>query len=414
MIDYTLFELENGLRVVHHRDDTTGSVALNLLYNVGARDESPDLTGMAHLFEHLMFGGSVNVPDYDYSLEMAGGTNNAWTSNDFTNFYDTVPAGNEETAFWAESDRMLSLAFSEKSLEVQRGVVMEEFKQVCLNKPYGDMGHHLRSLIYTSHPYRYPTIGRELSHIERVTMADVKDFFYSHYAPNNAVLAVTGNITLERTRELAEKWFGPIPRRELKPRTYAPEPVQTAPRRKVVEADVPQTRLVIAFPMAAATHPDYRVADLLTDILASGNSSRFYRELVMGTDLFTAADASVAGTDEPGFLMVHACLRGSGDDRSVAEAEKALWAQLDRIAAGGCTDEELERALNRFETNAAFSQLSYLAKARELAKCVMQGVEINNIVADYRRITPDDIRRVASDLLRRERSNTLVYRSRSE
>ncbi len=413
MIEYSLFTLDNGLRVVHHEDCTTGRVALNLLYNVGARDESPEMTGLAHLFEHLMFGGSVNVPEFDYALEMAGGNNNAWTSNDFTNFYDVVPAENVETAFWAESDRMLSLAFSEESLQVQRDVVMEEFKQVCLNKPYGDMGHHLRGLIFKKHPYRIPTIGKELSHIERVTIDDVKQFFYSHYAPNNAVLAVAGNISLERTKELAEKWFGEVPAREVVARNYEIEPEQTEARRLVVKADVPQTRLVIAFPMVRASHPDYRVADLLTDILASGNSSRFYRRLVMGTDLFTMADASISGSDEPGYLMVHACLRRNGEE-AVEAAEKVIWEQLDEIAAELVQEHELERALNRFETNKAFSRLNYVAKAEQLAKAVMQGRDINRTIPDYRQVTVEDVNRVAAKIFRRKCSNTLVYEPNDE
>lgn len=408
MIGYSLFTLANGLRVVHHYDAASSHVALNIIYNVGSRDESPELTGMAHLFEHLMFGGSVNVSDFDSALEMAGGSNNAWTSNDFTNFYDVMPAENVETAFWAESDRMLGLAFSADSLEVQRSVVMEEFKQVCLNKPYGDMGHLLRGLIYKSHPYRFPTIGKELSHIERVTMDDVRQFFYTHYAPNNAVLAVAGPISLERTRELAEKWFGPVPRRETGRRSYAPEPEQKESRRLEVTADVPQTRLVIAFPMDGATHPDYPAADLITDILASGNSSRFYRRLLMGTDLFTSVDASVCGSDEPGYLMVHAALRHNGTD-AVGRAEEAIRRQLDEIAAHPVEDLELQRALNRFETNNAFSQLTCPAKAQALAKSVMQGIDVNEVVPTYRRTTAEDIRRVAARLFRPERSNTLVY-----
>lgn len=408
MIEYTLFTLANGLRVVHHEDCTAGRVALNVLYNVGARDESPDMTGLAHLFEHLMFGGSVNVPEFDYALEMAGGSNNAWTSNDFTNFYDVVPAENVETAFWAESDRMLSLAFSEESLKVQRDVVMEEFKQVCLNKPYGDMGHHLRGLIFKKHPYRFPTIGKELSHIERVTMDDVKRFFYSHYAPNNAVLSVAGNISFERTKALVEKWFGDVPARDIAPRSYEKEPEQTEARRLEVRADVPQTRLVIAFPMVGTSHPDYRVADLITDILASGNSSRFYRRLVMGTDMFTMADASICGSDEPGYLMVHACLRGSGAD-AINAAEAAIWHQLEEIVSEPVQEYELERALNRFETNKVFSQLNYVAKAEHLAKAVMQGRDINNTVAEYRQVTVADINRVAADIIRRQCSNTLIY-----
>lgn len=411
MIEFSRFTLDNGLRAVHHRDDSTSHIAVNILYNVGARDESPQLTGMAHLFEHLMFGGSVNVPDYDYALEMAGGVNNAWTSNDFTNFYDIVPAENIETAFWAESDRMLRLAFTPQSLHVQRNVVMEEFKQTCLNKPYGDIGHLLRGLIYTRHPYGYPTIGRELSHIERVTMDDVQRFFFTHYAPNNAVLAVAGRISSQQTLELAQKWFGSIPRRDIAPRTYGREPEQSSPRRLEVTRDVPQTRIIIAARMDSYSHPDYRVADLITDILASGHSARFNRELVMGTDLFTSADASISGNDEEGFIMLSGSLRAN-DNEAVAAAEQALLAQMRRIATEPVSEHELQRALNRYESNSVFSRLSYVAKARELAKAVMNGEDINDTITAYRRITTDDIHRVASRLFAHHRLCTLVYRAK--
>ena len=227
--------LDNGLRLVHHEDTGTQMVAMNIVYDVGARDEHPDHTGFAHLFEHLMFGGSVHIPDYDTPLQHAGGENNAWTNNDITNYYLTVPAANAETGFWLESDRMLALAFSPRSLEVQRGVVMEEFKQRCLNLPYGDVGHLIRPLAYQVHPYRWPTIGKELSHIAQATLDEVEEFFYRHYAPNNAVLAVTGHISWDETRRLAEKWFGPIPRREVPLRCLPQEPIQTEERRLTVE-----------------------------------------------------------------------------------------------------------------------------------------------------------------------------------
>lgn len=411
MIDYSVRTLDNGLVVVHHLDMSTTHVVLDTLYNVGARDESPERTGMAHLFEHLMFGGSVNVPDFDRAVETAGGTDNAWTSNDFTNFYTIVPRDNVETAFWVESDRMLSLSFTPRSLEVQRKVVMEEFKQTCLNRPYGDMAHRLRALLYRTHPYRHPTIGLELSHIEAVTMADVKRFFFSHYAPNNATLAVAGPISLDDTMRLARKWYGSIPRREIAPRLYSPEPDFDEPRRQTVEADVPQTRITIAMLMPEAAHPDYRVADIITDILASGKSARFNQRLVMGTDLFTAADASISGSDERGFIMFNAALRADTDE-AIRRAEQAIWAELDRLATEPVTPFELQRALNRFESNRTFSQIGYLSKATQLARSVMVGEKINDVVAQYRAITPADIKRVAADLLQRRRSATLVYRPR--
>lgn len=262
MITVNRFTLSNGLRVVHNHDSATAMVALDILYNVGSRDERPERTGMAHLFEHLMFGGSENVAEFDKALENAGGTNNAWTNSDYTNFYDIVPAHNAETAFWLESDRMKGLAFSDKALEVQRQVVCEEFKQVCLNQPYGDLQHYLNGLAYKEHPYRIPVIGKELSHIENVTQDEVRRFFYDHYAPNNAVISVTGNITVERTREFVEKWFSDIPMRKIAPRLYNPEPEQTEARRLTVTGRAPQTVIVKAYHMPGYNHPDYPACDI--------------------------------------------------------------------------------------------------------------------------------------------------------
>lgn len=409
MIETSRFTLPNGLRVIHNHDRATAMVALDVLYNVGGRDESPELTGMAHLFEHLMFGGSVNIPDFDRAIENAGGSDNAWTSNDFTNFYDMVPAHNAETAFWLESDRMLGLAFSDKALEVQRQVVMEEFKQVCLNKPYGDLFHHLRPLVYTVHPYRYPVIGKELSHIERVTQDDVRHFFYSHYAPNNAVLAVSGNITLDETRRLAEKWFGPIPSRDIDQRGYPSEPEQTAARYAEVAGQVPQTLIVKAYRMPGYAHPDYVACDLITDLLALGRSSRFYRNLLMGTQLFSSVDASIEGTEEPGTLMLTARLRPGVD---AAEAQQVMEREALRLADGSLTEEELDGVINRFETRTVLGAMGYQAKAEMLATAEMHCEDINSILPRYRAVTTDDIARVAASVIDPSRCSTVVYHPR--
>lgn len=401
--------LPNGLRIVHHGDDSTSHVAVNVLYNVGARDEDPECTGLAHLFEHLMFGGSANVKNYDYELELAGGSSNAWTSNDFTNFYDIVSAENVETAFWTQSDRMLSPTLSQQSLDVQRDVVIEEFKQTCLNKPYGDIGHLLRGLIYKTHPYRFPTIGREIAHIERVDIDTVRQFFFSHYAPNNAVLAVAGNITFERVMELAEKWFGDIPRRDIAPRQYAPEAEITEARRLEVKADVPVTRIYMAFPMQPYTHPDYKVADIITDILSSGRSARFMQNLVVDTPWFTRADASVSGSVEAGFLLVTADLINN-EEETIVQAEKAIWKELDDITTGIINPLEMRRVLNRFETNRMFSLLSSQTQAQEMARCMMVGEDINAVTAAYRSVTPADIGRVGSEIFQPSRSCTVIYK----
>lgn len=401
--------LDNGLRVIHHYDPASSMVAMNVLYNVGSRDDSPHLTGMAHLFEHLMFGGSVNIPDFDRSLELAGGSNNAWTNDDFTSFWDMTPAANAETIFWLESDRMLSPAFSDKALEVQRNVVVEEFKQVCLNRPYGDVSHHQRAMIFPEgHPYRYPTIGKEPAHIERVTQADVRSFFFSHYAPNNAVAAVAGNITAERTRELAEKWFSPIPRRDIAPRQTAERPRPTAPKRMEVEADVPLPLLSIAFPMGGYFSEHYIGADLLTDILAAGKASRLYRRLMIDSELFTSADASISGTIDCGYLMFNAMLSNAGAAHR-DEAEAMLSEQIELCRNEAPTEAELQRVLNQYESRQLFGQLTILSKVNTMAQDAILGKEPSERLKEYLATTTDDIHRAALDILRPDSAQTLIY-----
>lgn len=406
MIEINRFTLPNGLRIVHNQDSATAMVALNILYNVGSRDENPESTGMAHLFEHLMFGGSRNIPEFDKALEEAGGTNNAWTNCDFTNFYDIVPAHNVETAFWLESDRMNELAFSERSLEVQRHVVCEEFKQVCLNQPYGDLFHHLYALAYKVHPYRFPVIGKELSHIEQVTIDDVKAFFYRHYAPNNAVLAVTGNITFEETCRLAEKWFGGIPSRDIPPHTYAQEPLQQSPRRDTMTGRVPQTVIYKAYHMPGYADVSYPACDVITDLLSAGQSSRFYRNLLMGTDMFTRVDASITGTEDPGLLLLSAHLREGTDPE---KAEEALTREALYLISEPPADYELQRALNRFESNHTFGCMNYVNLASVIAQGEMRGQDINNIVPRQRTVTPEIIHDTAATILVPENSSTLLY-----
>lgn len=409
MIKFTRHTLDNGLRIVHNYDPSTAMVAVNVLYNVGSRDESASMTGLAHLFEHLMFGGSENIPDFDAAIENAGGTDNAWTSADFTNFYDMAPASNAETLFWLESDRMLSLSFSPRSLQVQKGVVIEEFKETHLNRPYGDMGHILRDMLYKIHPYRWPTIGLEISHIEKVTLPDIRNFFFAHYAPNNAVLAVSGNITADEAMRLARKWMGPIPRREIAPRLWQPEAPITEPRRRVVRARVPQAMIVVAFPMPAYGKPGYLECDILTDILAAGRASRFFRRLVMGTDIFTDADASISGNEEEGFLMLTGRLV-SADDETVARAEKMLLDEAVQLAEdGNILPAELERANNRYESDFTFSSMSYLAKAQALAMAEMHGEDVNDIIAQRRAVTLENLRVTAARVIKAASSATIHY-----
>ena len=347
MIAVNRYTLANGLRIVHSEMHSTQMVALNVLYNVGARDEHPEHTGFAHLFEHLMFGGSANIPDYDTHVQMAGGENNAWTNNDITNYYITLPRQNAEIGFWLESDRMLSLDFNERSLEVQRHVVIEEFKQRNLNQPYGDVGHLVRGMAYQSHPYQWPTIGKKPTHIEHATLDEVKDFFFRFYAPNNAILAVTGSISFEETVALAEKWFAPIPRRNVTLRNLPHEPKQTTERRLTVERNVPVDALYMVFHKCNRMHPDYYVFDMLSDLLSSGRSSRFIRHLVVEQQIFNSIDAYISGSIDEG--MFHIAGKPA-PGISLEEAETAVWQELEALKQGHIDSNELEKVKNRYES----------------------------------------------------------------
>lgn len=400
--------LPNGLRLVHYQDLSTQMVALNIVYDVGARDEDPEHTGFAHLFEHLMFGGSVNIPDYDAPLQSAGGENNAWTNNDITNYYLTVPKSNVEIGFWLESDRMLELAFSEQSLEVQRGVVMEEFKQRCLNQPYGDVGHLIRPLAYEVHPYRWPTIGKDLSHIEQATLEEVKSFFYRCYAPNNAVLAVTGNISWEEAVRLTEKWFGLIPRRNVPVRQLPQEPVQTQERRQVVKRPVPLDALFMAFHMCSREHPDYYAFDILSDILSNGRSSRLNRRLVQEQKLFSGIDAYISGTRDAGLLHI------SGKPSagvSLEQAEAAVRKELQELQQVAMEEQELEKVKNKFESTQIFGNINYLNVATNLAwfELTGQAEDIDREVERYRAVTAERLKTVAQETFREENSVVLYY-----
>lgn len=414
MIDYRTFTLDNGLRVAHSCDPSTAMVAVNLLYDTGARDERPELTGIAHLFEHLMFGGSANVADYSVEIEAAGGSDNAWTSNDFTNFYEVLPAQNVETAFWLESDRMLSPLLDERTLEVQRRVVIEEFKQQCLNRPYGDMAHYLRKMLYgDSHPYGWPVIGKEPGHVASVTAEDARDWFFRHYGPDNTVLAVCGNVTFERVKELAEKWFGQIPRRDIAPRRLPAPTFPTADVVRRVSGDVPQTAIVVAYPMAAYGAKDYFVADTITDLLSAGRSSRFYHNLLMGSNgLFSEVDASISGSEHEGFLMLNAKIT----DRSDEAVERAIGMMKREAAglaaAGSVTGHELERCMNRFESTFNFSNIGYQSRAANLAMAFYHGEDINAAVGRQKQTTADDVRRMAGEMFNHTPSATLIYMPR--
>lgn len=409
MLTINRHTLDNGLRIVHSEDNSTQMVALNILYNVGARDEHPEHTGFAHLFEHLMFGGSVNIPDYDTPVQNAGGENNAWTNNDITNYYITLPCGNAETGFWLESDRMLSLDFNEKSLEVQKHVVTEEFKQRNLNQPYGDVSHIIRDMAYKTHPYRWPTIGKEISHITNATMDDVKDFFYRFYAPNNAILSVSGNITFEETVRLAEKWFGDIPRRDIRERNLPKEEPQTEERRLTVERNVPVDTLYMAFHMCNRHDRRYHTFDIMSDILCNGRSSRLIQRLVIGKKIFSSVDAYISGSIDNGLFHITGkpC-----DGVSLEEAEQAVWEELEKLKYEPIDPRELEKVKNRYESEQIFSNINYLSVATNMAffELIGKAEDINSEVDRYRSVTAEEIAATAKECFVRTNCNTLYYK----
>jgi zinc protease len=391
-----------------HEDTTTPMAVLNILYDVGARDEDPEKTGFAHLFEHLMFGGSVNIPSYDEPLQRVGGENNAFTSNDITNYYITLPAVNLETAFWLESDRMLSLAFSEKSLEVQRNVVCEEFKQRYLNQPYGDVWLKLRPLVYKKHAYQWPTIGKELSHIENATIEDVKAFFKKHYNPQNAIMVVGGNVKLADVKNLAEKWFAPIPAGEKYNRNLPQEPEQTTEVKETVYADVPSSAIYKVFKMPAKKDADYPVADLISDILSQGKSSRLYRNLVKENQLFSDINAYNFGSLDTGMFVIEGRIN---PEVKIEDADRAIWKELEILKNELVSQEELTKVKNKFESTFEFSEMSLLDKAMNLAYYELLGdaALFNNEVSKYLKISSEDIKSVSQNLFQEQKATTLYY-----
>jgi zinc protease len=410
MIHFQEFTLANGLRCIVHEDHTTPMAVLNVLYNVGSRDEDAAHTGFAHLFEHLMFSGSVNIPSYDEPLQRVGGENNAFTSPDITNYYLTVPAANIETGFWLESDRMLNLAFSESGLEVQRKVVVEEFKQNYLNQPYGDVWLKLRPLAYQHHPYQWATIGKEVSHIENAVMDDVRAFFKKHYAPQNAILVVAGAVTVAEARGLAEKWFGPISGGPAYERQLPAEPRQTAPRFLEVDAEVPLSALYKVYHMPARGAADYHAVDLLSDVLGRGKSSRLYQQLVKEQPLFNSISASVTGSLEPGLLVVSGKLN-TGVTLETADA--AVEAVVAALRAEEVPAAELEKVKNQAEASLVFGEIELLNRAMNLAYYKLMGDAnlINQESARLQAVTPADVRTAAREVLRPDNCSTLYYRA---
>jgi zinc protease len=412
MIRFEKFVLTNGLRVIVHQDTSTPMAVMNIMYDVGARDEDPERTGFAHLFEHLMFGGSINIPSYDTPLQMAGGENNAYTSNDITNYYIQIPAENLETAFWLESDRMLSLAFGEKSLDVQRKVVCEEFKEHYLNKPYGDVWHKMRELAYKVHPYRWMTIGKELSHIENAKLGDVKNFFFKHYRPNNAILVVAGNVTVEKVKELTEKWFGDIPAGEKYIRKLPQEPPQTEARKLEVKAEVPLDAFYKCWHIYPRNDKRYYIADLITEVLSGGGSSRLFQSLVKEKKLFSAVECYHSGSLDAGTLVIEGKLvKGIKMD----DAEKAVEAELEKMRTEKVTATELQKVKNKVESLIAFEDMSLTNRANSLAFYELLGdaEQMNHELEKYNVVTVEDILNESKIIFRPENSNTLYYYSKN-
>lgn len=411
MIDYSSFILDNGLRVYVHEDKTVPTAVLNIIYDVGSRDENEHKTGFAHLFEHLMFGGSKNISDYDTQLQKVGGTNNAFTSPDVTNYYLTLPANNIETGFWLESDRMLSLSFDPKVLEIQRKVVIEEFKQRYLNQPYGDVWLKLRPLAYKVHPYRWPTIGKEMEHIEQANMDDVKSFFYKYYVPNNAVLIVGGNVELEQIKQLSKKWFGAIPSGNKYMRNLPQEPNQTVSRELNIEADVPADAIYKVFHIGNKLSPNYHATDLLSDILGRGKSSRFYSRLVKEKQIFSSINAYISGSFDNGLFTISGRLQPKF---SIQQGEAEINTVLQELMSERVPENELLKVKNQAETTITLSEMELLNRCMSLAYSVLLGNPdlVNHEGEKIQKVTPQDIQSVAQSTFIEGNTSTLYYKAK--
>ncbi len=413
MIEFTKFSLGNGLTVIHHEDKATELCVLNLLYKVGSKNEEANKTGFAHLFEHLMFGGSIHIPNYDEPLQLAGGENNAFTSNDITNYYLSLPANNLETGFWLESDRMLGLAINPKSLKVQKGVVIEEFKERYLNQPYGDIWLKLLPLAYKKHPYKWPTIGKAIAHIKNANQTDVNDFFKQNYAPNNCILVVAGNINLEKTKELCNKWFLPIPSQNILSNPLPQEPVQRKLRRKTVLADVPANLIVMSFHMDQRQSKNFYAMDLLSDIMGSGKGSILYQELIKKKNLFSEIDAYITADAEPGLFIVEGRML---PNTTFEMAEEAIWIVLNQVKSKNIDENDLKRAQHKNETSIRFGDINPLNRAMKLAYAEYLGdVDlVNKEIDNYLAIHTDDIVKESKKVFKESNCSILSYKIKKD
>lgn len=410
-IHYTTYQLDNGLRIIVHEDPSVSKAAVDILYRVGSADESPTRTGLAHLFEHLMFSGSKNIPDYDTHVQRVGGENNAFTNADITNYYLSLPASQLETAFWLESDRMLELDFSEQNLSVQRSVVMEEYKQRYLNQPYGDAYLLLRPLHFRFHPYNWMTIGKDLGHVEHTTLADIKEFYYRFYAPNNATLVVAGGIKAAEVLRLAEKWFGPIPRRDVKRPKRITEPQQAEARSLTAEREVPYHAVYRAYHIPGRTQPGYYAADMLTDLMTGSKSGRLYQKLVKETQVASSVSAFSWGLYDPGMISIEGRV---AQGRTVTEYEQILdeaLAEMDQL-----TESELERMQNKIESQETFNKTTVLNRAMSLAMydSIGQPELINTQAEEYRKLDVAEVLAAKQQYVRPENCTTLHYLSKAQ
>lgn len=410
MINYQEHLLSNGLNLITHVDKSTPLAVVNLLYKVGSRNEHPEKTGFAHLFEHLMFGGSKNVPDYDKVLQKVGAENNAFTNTDITNYYIVLSAENLETALWVESDRMMHLNLDQKSLDTQKKVVVEEFKQRYLNVPYGDIWLKLRPLAYQVHPYRWPTIGKEIKHIEDANLDDVQAFHESYYSPNNAVLTISGNIDPNKARDLAEKWFGNIPTSKNGKLEIPVEPKQTIPRQMEVEEKVPLNAIYKAYHMPGRTGKDYFTADLLGDLLGRGKSSRLYQNLVKDKKIFNNVHAYITGSADPGLLLI------SGNVNAGIDLEEANNCILEEIylVKKNLNDLEVDKVINQAESSAYFSEIELLNRSITLSVANSLGNTnlVNEEIEIIKKAEKSDVLDIANKILVPENCSTLFYKSK--
>ena len=410
MIKYQQRVLKNGLTVLVNRDHASKLAAVNILYKVGARNEAEDKTGFAHLFEHLMFRGTSNVPDFDIPVQMACGENNAFTNNDYTDFYITLPKENLSTALWLESDRMRNLNLSREACDTEKHVVIEEFKQRYLNQPYGDEQLLLRGLAYTRHPYRWATIGISPDHIERATLEDVRAFYDMHYRPSRAIIAISADIDEEEAFALVEEYFGDIEDRAAAIPAIDEEPKQHSPRRLEVEREVPATDITIAFHMGDRLSRDFFLGDLTSDLLAGGESSRLVNHLIKEQGLFSSVNAYITGSIDAGLFIIKGRLMPSTDE---ATAENALWQELRDIAQRPISEYEMEKVKNKFEANMLMGEINIMNKALNLCFYAMIGdiTLINREAEIYRTITEEEVHDFARRIFTENNSSTLIYRA---